>query len=79
MSKEYRNRYLQKVMTDVAEAVRTGYVLKPGITKFVKSRLQHYGIYTKYLPPDFKLDEDTQVTPEREHEHDHPRVETKAG
>ena len=59
MSREYRHKLIQKVMTETADAVRLNL---PGfhIPKFIEKRMRFYGIYSKYLPPDFKQDKATE-------------------
>ena len=74
MSKEYRNRYIQKVMTETAEAIRSGFLLRQFVESYLRDRMKHYGIYQKYLPMDFKLDAvDTKET-----SNETIRVETSA-
>lgn len=78
MSNEYHNRYIQKVMNEVAEQIRKGLLPKFAVHRFIKQRLKHYGIYGRYLPPHFKLDVVDPLTPETE-TNDIKQVETSAG
>ena len=59
VSREYRHRFIQKVMNETADAVRLNL---PGfnIPKYIEKRMRFYGVYSKYLPPDFKQDKATE-------------------
>lgn len=64
MSKEYRQRFTEKIAAEANAFLLAGGVVggPQGLHSFIKRRAKHYGITNKYLPPDFKRDMNIEST-----------------